>query len=1134
MKSSVETIQNQVIELLKDAKEEENKNNWNAALDLLNKADELVKSEDLRELKGRILYRLGRNHHLAGDSAKTKEGVLNNYQLAIESYQNAKKIFEDLNNKEVVHRLDGFINLLTYIFGLGKGREIESLESAKEHFKQAKLIHQKNGETLESIKMEIMETRTYSLLICELAARLDEKVDFRKIIAEFDNLVVKIIEDLRKKPKIGDYYLHRFLVCMGYCFHWIGVYVSYDVIDIVQQLFTYLDRHGEIINIIDSTEEYSTYYESRFYAYVIFASFNLIMGAYYTETQFEIISLYRKAKTWHKRAEELFSEKRFNTSLSTYHVLRYSISISMIVLGYSSSDFKNVLQILMDTIDQFFLFYPKPIAAQSITASCVAFVVGGVDETKIELQRLEFANRIMDIIGYGEKDIPMLSDSAYKGYNFFKDMELCTAYAIFAELSEDQNEGLKYLQKARSLFEKITDFSEHRTINNQAFFMFCHCASRIGVVLARNTGKVSEKERLYRMAINLLEKAIEMPFNFHRYDNMFYLGKTYHELGRFLNSEEVLKQSYMAYMKAIEFAKARGFYSLVGSGYVYLAQLEDRLGNYISAAENYQKAIDSFDQALLVFTFMNLGKTIEKTKDYLNAWKLIEIAKSYHAKEDHVNARLCYDQASAILQTLREYRFEASFYIAWSELERAEELSKHNEHQEAAVSYEKARTHFQETIDVLNKYSKRSSSPDDTQRISMLIQVAKVRDSYCQARALIETARLESLGGEHLKAAEIYNKASIIFENLCQVYRIKKERDELTAVYYLCKAWENLEKGEVQQDAALHAAASELFLKASNKTNEGKTKKLSLGNSLYCSALECGVKFDNSLSMMEKMENYKKIKMYLRESAKQYQTGGFEHDAKWALATSTFFDGAWHLILSDNEVNIAQKNQYLNVAVNYLKSALRLFDEVGSGQRKKTIQDYLEMINAEKAILTSALDVIEKPKFSGSSIGITAPACPVEVSSPLNLEEMKRQDMQAESELNWQKRMHHLYLYVPEGGICIYDHLFQTGEVTDDSCSAGLASATLSGISMIIQEITKKETKLKILEQEDATILLEYGKYLEGAIIVDENLMTIRKKLKELIDEVEGFYEEELEKFKGDVRPFTKINKFVEKIFETT
>ena len=88
-------------------------------------------------------------------------------------------------------------------------------------------------------------------------------------------------------------------------------------------------------------------------------------------------------------------------------------------------------------------------------------------------------------------------------------------------------------------------------------------------------------------------------------------------------------------------------------------------------------------------------------------------------------------------------------------------------------------------------------------------------------------------------------------------------------------------------------------------------------------------------------------------------------------------------------------------------------------------------------------------------------------------------------------------------------------------------------MSMLIQEITKKETKVKIIEQEDILIMLEHGKILTAALITEENLITLKEKLQQVVREVEDFYEEELDSFKGNVAVFSKVGKFIQKIFES-
>ena len=64
-------------------------------------------------------------------------------------------------------------------------------------------------------------------------------------------------------------------------------------------------------------------------------------------------------------------------------------------------------------------------------------------------------------------------------------------------------------------------------------------------------------------------------------------------------------------------------------------------------------------------------------------------------------------------------------------------------------------------------------------------------------------------------------------------------------------------------------------------------------------------------------------------------------------------------------------------------------------------------------------------------------------------------------------------------------------------------------------------------------ILLEHGKYTTVALITEENLMTLRNKLKQLIQDIEDFYQEEFETYSGNLSVFSKIGKFVQKIFET-
>ena len=84
----------------------------------------------------------------------------------------------------------------------------------------------------------------------------------------------------------------------------------------------------------------------------------------------------------------------------------------------------------------------------------------------------------------------------------------------------------------------------------------------------------------------------------------------------------------------------------------------------------------------------------------------------------------------------------------------------------------------------------------------------------------------------------------------------------------------------------------------------------------------------------------------------------------------------------------------------------------------------------------------------------------------------------------------------------------------------------------MIQELTQTQTKIKIIEQEDMSILLEHGKYVSAALISEDNLITLRTKLIESIRKIEDFYENIFEHYEGNISVFSEIGDIVQDIFD--
>ena len=160
----------------------------------------------------------------------------------------------------------------------------------------------------------------------------------------------------------------------------------------------------------------------------------------------------------------------------------------------------------------------------------------------------------------------------------------------------------------------------------------------------------------------------------------------------------------------------------------------------------------------------------------------------------------CYENASEILKNISKYRYEAPYYTAWALLEKAEHFSKQELQEEAIKTYDSVKISFENAIKSLENASLSIKESRENIRIKKLTKVAKVRINYCTARIALEEARLLGKQGDHTSSAEKFALAASLVRNICMVFKIDRERRELEAIYYLCRAWEVMELAENYQD----------------------------------------------------------------------------------------------------------------------------------------------------------------------------------------------------------------------------------------------------------------------------------------------------------------------------------------------
>ncbi len=468
------------------------------------------------------------------------------------------------------------------------------------------------------------------------------------------------------------------------------------------------------------------------------------------------------------------------------------------------------------------------------------------------------------------------------------------------------------------------------------------------------------------------------------------LGRLYEELGILTKERSTINKARELYISLIKETHERGYPAYKAVIYEHIARIEDRLGNHTVSAESYEKAREAYAESLKIIEYKPLKNNVKEKIEYMDAWNRIEIAKTYHKSENHIEAKENYEKASKILENVTRYKYEAPYYAAWALLEEAEQASKQEMQDKAIEKYEITSKDFVEAIKTLQKAFKQSKDKRERERIEKLEKVANIRINYCKARIDLEKARILGRQGQHLLAAGKFASAASQFRNICALFKIDRERKELEAIYYLCRAWESMVLAEKYEEPERFAEAANLFTKASNIFIETKLKLLASGNSSFCRALEYGCKFDESIETEIKAQLYPKIKKMLRKAATSYNKGGFKSGADWALATSTYFDATWYLIKTDEELDLDKKGEHLGIGAGYLKSAAELFSKAGYNDKENEIQNRLNTIEKEEKILVSALNTIKKPAISSSTVGILAPACPLETSQSPRLSRVRQ------------------------------------------------------------------------------------------------------------------------------------------------
>ncbi|MFX0001369.1 MAG: hypothetical protein ACFE88_14745 [Candidatus Hermodarchaeota archaeon] len=1075
-------------DLLKRAWEEENAYNWLNSLKLYDQAAKsyINKKDNIKAIE--IFNDLTIKYYLYGFSVKTAEEYLEILKTRSKLFKEAAGLFRQKGNEleSLELEIGHFYSSLTLANSIEEGKKMANKALELSYILYEAYSKKDDKQIPLRIMYKLSLTLTFYLSLCE------EPEEIKKVAERIIELSRKAWKLSIEKRKM----IYIVFSLFSECFH-IMLLTHIDS----KWLEESKDAYKNIIYKCDESIKFFKTYNNPFllpYLYYTYGCVNCEYGHKHTDDEIEQrnyfdkgfkflemgLELARKVKNKYLNVMTLYYINQYAILSGNYMYLQKRIMNDIKEISEAGKIFAGLVVGLFD-VAYFYVNYLPTFYYSNI--SQLSFFTPN--------QRKSYAKKGIE---FGLKT---LGWNTYEEIKSFSYMSLTLSYAVLARFSKSKEEMEIYVKSMFDYANKGKKLGEKYGEGLMQAFVY-NSLNRAYKTLADITKNKQER-------IKMLSLAADASKNYLKYAKesrtgiiaaQMRLAFLYEEIGIFEKDEEILTKAEELLYEALKSSLEKGYYSYAGTTYEYIARIEDRLGNHTASAENYMKAQEYHKKSLESIKYRALKARVNEKIQYAHAWILIEKAKAYHKNENHIKAKENFENSSEILKKISKYYYEGFYNAAWAMLEEAEFLSKQEKQEEAINQYKNTIQAFEETISILKEALAKSKDQPEKERIQKLEKVAEVRINYCSARINLEEALILGRKGNHSTAAEKFAIAASIFRGVCTRYKLERERKELEAIYYLCRAWESMELGEKYEEPERFDYAADLFTKASDLFVDIKLKLLASGNSAFCQALELGCKFDESVDIDIKTNLYPRVKLMLSKAASYYGKSGFENVANWALATSIYFDAAWHLIQADKEMDINEKGRLLGIGSNYLKSSVELFEKAGYKNKVNEVQDRLNRVEKEESILFSALSTINEPSISRSTMGIVAPSCPIESSYSPRLGEA-RQFTEEELRVTMERMKRKKYELIYKDLIKDYSRVqrrecrigvaqigvSETGNIIDElfeSSPSGLLKIREDKIEKIRSQVKFMIEKaynegINILLFPEMTVDLNYGEFLE-------------------------------------------------------